>query len=107
MTPHVADIQAAVCRQYHIAPIEMTSHRNGQAAARVRQLAMYLARELTPLSLPAIGRQFGDREHSTVIHACRVTEQRIKADREFANIVARLRFRIAHPDQPPLPLDEA
>ena len=96
MTPRVADIQAAVCQQYHVAPIDMTSHRRGKAVARPRQVAMYLARELTPLSLPAIGRHFGDREHSTVIHACRVTEKRIQADREFANAVARLRFRIAN-----------
>ena len=107
MTPRVADIQAAVCERFDVAPIEMTSHRRGKAVARPRQIAMYLARELTPLSLPAIGRFFGDREHSTVIHACRVTEQRIKDDREFANIIARLRWRIGHPDEPPLPLEEA
>jgi chromosomal replication initiator protein len=107
MTPHVADIQAAVCKQYGIAQIEMVSHRLNRHTARVRQLAMYLARQLTPLSLPAIGRHFGDRDHTTVIHACRVTEQRIHADRDFANAVARLRFRIANPEQPPLPIEEA
>lgn len=105
--PHVADIQAAVCQQYGISQIEMISHRLNRHAARVRQLAMYLSRQMTALTLPAIGRHFGDRDHTTVIHACRVTERRIQTDRDFANAVARLRFRIANPDQPPLPIDEA
>ena len=107
MTPHVADIQAAVCQRFNVEPIDLVSHRLDRAATRPRQLAMYLARIMTPLTLPSIGRLFGDRDHSTVSHAIKVIEQRIQADREFANIVARLRFRIAHPEQPPLPIEEA
>ena len=103
MTPHVADIQAAVCQQYHIARIEMVSRRAGKAVARPRQVAMYLARELTPLSTPEIGRAFA-RDHSTVIHACRTIEAVMAHDQQFAIAIAALRYRIAHPGQEPLPL---
>jgi chromosomal replication initiator protein len=67
---------------------------------------MYLARELTPLSLPAIGTAF-KRDHTTVLHACRIIETIMAADRQFASAIAVLRYRIAHPGEPPLPLEEA
>jgi len=107
MTPHVAEIQAVVCERFGLTLLDLTSQRNGRTYAQPRQLAMYLARELTQASLPSIGKLFGDRDHSTVIHAIRVTEKRIAHDRDFADIVAGLRFRIAHPGQPPLPLEKA
>jgi chromosomal replication initiator protein len=106
MTPHVSDIQAAVCQRFQIAPLDMVSHRLDRTVTRARQLAIYLSRQMTPLTLPSIGRLFGDRDHTTVIHAIRATEKRIQADREFANLVARLRWRIAHPGEPPLPFAE-
>jgi chromosomal replication initiator protein len=106
MTPHVSDIQAAVCQQYHIAPIEMTSRRNGRALARPRQVAMYLTRELTPLSTPEIGKAFA-RDHTTVLHAIRTIEAIMARDRQFASAIAVLRYRIAYPGQHPLPLDQA
>lgn len=101
MTPHVTDIQTAVCQQYHITPLEMTSRRQTRRLARPRQLAMYLARELTPMSMPEIGRAFS-RDHTTVIHACRTIEAIMATDRHFASAVAVLRFRIAHGGQEPL-----
>jgi chromosomal replication initiator protein len=51
---------------------------------------MYLSRELTALSLPAIGREFGGRSHTTVLHACRRTTERITEDRDAFEIVRRL-----------------
>jgi chromosomal replication initiator protein len=95
MTPHVAEIQAAVCDHYHIRQIEMVSQRKGRAVARPRQVAMYLARELTPLSLPAIGRMF-DRDHTTVLHAIATIEAVMRNDPVFAASVAMLRNSIAH-----------
>jgi chromosomal replication initiator protein len=97
MTPHVAEIQAAVCEHYHIRPIEMVSQRRGRAVARPRQVAMYLARELTPLSLPAIGRMFA-RDHTTVIHAIATVEAVMRDDPVFAASVSLLRDTLGNGD---------
>jgi len=107
MTPHVADIQAAVCERFHIPPIEMKSHRQSRAVARPRQVAMFLCREFTPLSLSAIGKLFGNRDHSTVLHACRAVAEMMQHDPELAAAVAVLRDRIANPGQTTLPLNQA
>jgi chromosomal replication initiator protein len=96
MTPHVAEIQAAVCDHYHIRQIEMVSQRRGRAVARPRQVAMYLARELTPLSLPAIGRMFA-RDHTTVIHAIATIEAVMRTDPVFAASVAMLQHNLSLP----------
>lgn len=71
----VDDIQKACAAHYHIEPSEMRSKRRARAVARPRQVAMYLAKKMTPRSLPEIGRIFGGRDHSTVIHAVRTIEQ--------------------------------
>ena len=89
MTPHVAEIQKAVCDHYHIPPLEMVSQRKGKAVARPRQVAMYLCRELTPLSLPAIGRMFA-RDHTTVSHAITTIEAIMRKDPVFAASVSLL-----------------
>jgi hypothetical protein len=67
----VAHIQKVVAHYYGIPLREMTSARRSREVARPRQVAMYLARELTPFSLPMIGKLFGGRDHTTVIHAIR------------------------------------
>ena len=61
-----------------------------QPVAWPRQMAMYLARELTDQTLPAIGRAFGNRNHTTVMHACKRTAERIATDREAYDTVRRL-----------------
>jgi chromosomal replication initiator protein len=68
----VSQIQHAVAGHFGIRVEEMWSERRARSVARPRQIAMYLARELTGYSLPRIGRHFGYRDHTTVIHACRV-----------------------------------
>nr|BAL57894.1 chromosomal replication initiator protein DnaA [uncultured beta proteobacterium] len=73
----VEQIQKTVADYYKIKVAEMHSKKRTRAVARPRQVAMYLAKELTPLSLPAIGEAFGGRDHTTVIHAYRtITELR-------------------------------
>lgn len=74
----VDQIQKACAAHYKIDAAEMRSKRRARAVARPRQVAMYLAKKMTPRSLPEIGRIFGGRDHSTVIHAVR----RIEALRE-------------------------
>lgn len=83
VTVQVGAIKAEVCRAFNVRPIEMVSHRRARAVARPRQVAMYLARELTPLSLPAIGRHFGNRDHTTVMSALRRVEELAAADADF------------------------
>lgn len=70
----IEEIQRAVCQHFRIDKAEMQSDRRARAVARPRQIAMYLAKELTPRSFPEIGRRFGGRDHSTVIHAVRTIE---------------------------------
>jgi chromosomal replication initiator protein len=67
----ISEIQARVAAHYHIPLREMVSSRRSREVARPRQVAMFLSRELTPSSFPEIGRRFGDRDHTTVMHACR------------------------------------
>ncbi|MCX7946436.1 MAG: chromosomal replication initiator protein DnaA [Hydrogenophilus sp.] len=67
----IEQIQKTVADYYKIKVAEMHSKKRTRAVARPRQVAMYLAKELTPHSLPAIGEAFGGRDHTTVLHACR------------------------------------
>lgn len=97
----VADIKRAVCEQFGVRMIEMSSHRRARCVARPRQVAMYLARELTPLSLPAIGQKFGNRDHTTVLHACRVIPEVVRHDIELAAVVAGLERQLTSPQDDP------
>jgi chromosomal replication initiator protein len=76
----VADIQVAVCEYFGVTLDELLSSARSPRLAWPRQVAMYLARELTGESLPAIGRQFGGRDHTTVLYACRRISTRVGAD---------------------------
>jgi chromosomal replication initiator protein len=76
----IADIQVAVGQHFNLSPEELVSSARTPRIAWPRQIAMYLARELTSESLPAIGRHFGGRDHTTVLHAWRRTGARIAAD---------------------------
>ncbi|MFO1282937.1 MAG: chromosomal replication initiator protein DnaA [Burkholderiales bacterium] len=67
----IENIQKTVADYYKIRPAEMHSKKRSRAIARPRQVAMALAKELTQLSLPEIGSNFGGRDHTTVLHACR------------------------------------
>lgn len=91
----IARIQEVVCAYYRIPRLSMTCARRGRDIARPRQIAMYLARELTPKSLPDIGRRFGGRDHTTVIHAIKQVEHLMMIDGELAEDVATLRKAIA------------
>jgi chromosomal replication initiator protein len=70
----IDEIQKACAAHFRIDQSEMRSQRRARAVARPRQVAMYLAKKLTPRSLPEIGRVFGGRDHSTVIHAVKTIE---------------------------------
>ncbi|MEK6541472.1 MAG: chromosomal replication initiator protein DnaA [Pseudomonadota bacterium] len=87
----IEEIQRAVCAHYRIDKSEMGSQRRVRAIARPRQVAMYLAKELTPRSFPEIGRRFGGRDHSTVIHAVRTIEMLRQGDADLDTDIRRIR----------------
>ncbi len=79
----IDEIQSKVSDHYRIRKAEMTSARRAREVARPRQVAMYLSKQLTPRSLPEIGRRFGGRDHTTVIHAVRQIEKLRAQDAEL------------------------
>ncbi len=87
----IEEIQKRVCEQWNVRLTDMSSARRARSVARPRQVAMYLAKQLTSRSLPEIGRRFGNRDHTTVMHAvARVTEL-MQTDEDFAERVDLLR----------------
>lgn len=87
----IDEIQRQVAAHYNIRLADMASDRRSRTVTRPRQIAMYLAKQLTPRSLPEIGRKFGGRDHTTVIHAVKVVETMRGADTVFAEDVDLLR----------------
>ncbi len=86
----IDEIQRTVCQFYRIDRTEMSSKRRARAVVRPRQVAMYLAKVLTPRSYPEIGRKFGGRDHSTVIHAVRLIDDLRKRDADMDGDVRSL-----------------
>ena len=87
----IEEIQKRVAEHYSIRQTEMTSARRARAVARPRQVAMYLSKQLTNRSLPEIGRKFGNRDHTTVMHAVSRVTELMQADGDFAEGVELLR----------------
>jgi chromosomal replication initiator protein len=87
----IDEIQRKVAEHYTIRLTDMHSARRARNVARPRQVAMYLAKQLTARSLPEIGRKFGGRDHTTVMHAVRKVEELINEDPSFAQDVDILR----------------
>jgi chromosomal replication initiator protein len=87
----VEEIMRKVADHYCLRLSDMTSARRSRAVARPRQVAMYLCKTLTPRSLPEIGRKFGGRDHTTVIHAVRKVEELAQADAQLAEDLELLR----------------
>jgi len=87
----IEEIQKRVAEHFNIRLSDMHSARRARAVARPRQVAMYLAKQLTSRSLPEIGRKFGGRDHTTVMHAVRKVEELRKLDSGFCEDVDLLR----------------
>ena len=86
----VEDIQRRICEAFGLSMEDLLSASRAAPVAWPRQVAMYLSRELTDQTLPAIGRAFGGRNHTTVMHACRRTAERMANDPEAFDTVRRL-----------------
>jgi chromosomal replication initiator protein len=87
----IEDIQKRVAEHYNIRLADMHSPRRARAVARPRQVAMYLAKQLTTRSLPEIGRKFGGRDHTTVMHAVRKIEELRATDSGLAEDIDLLK----------------
>jgi chromosomal replication initiator protein len=87
-------IQEVVCERFSVTKDELTGDRRSQNIVYPRQVAMYLSRELTDSSLPKIGKQFGGRDHTTVIHATSKIARLIREDRSVYNLVQELTARV-------------
>jgi chromosomal replication initiator protein len=90
----IEQIQDIVSDRFSISKDELCSERRSQNIVYPRQVAMYLSRELTDSSLPKIGRAFGGRDHTTVIHATSKIARKIREDRSAYNLVQELTARI-------------
>jgi chromosomal replication initiator protein len=90
----IEGIQELVCERFGVTHDELTGDRRSQNIVYPRQVAMYLARELTDSSLPKIGKEFGGRDHTTVIHATSKIARLIREDRSVYNLVQELTARV-------------
>lgn len=86
----VSTIQREVCKYYSMTQAELVGNKRSQAIVYPRQIAMYLSRELTDLSLPRIGAEFGGRDHTTVMHATAKIQKLMNAERDVYNQIQTL-----------------
>jgi hypothetical protein len=80
----IEEIQKKVAEHFQVRVADMHSARRARAVTRPRQVAMYLSKQLTSRSLPEIGRKFGGRDHTTVMHAVKKVEELVAGDAAFA-----------------------
>jgi len=86
----IAMIQTIVAKYYGITRRDIVSHRRTKDILVPRQIATYIAKELTPFSLPVLGRHFGGRDHTTMLHSIKKIAKLIRTDADLAYDVARL-----------------
>jgi len=92
--PSVDLIKRVVSHHYQIALVDLVSARRTKEIVEPRQVAMWLARSMTPSSLPVIGRKFGNRDHTTVLHAFNKIEHRRLSNPEFSDLLDALQATI-------------
>jgi chromosomal replication initiator protein len=91
----IASIQNTIAAEFDTPPSDMKSDRRDWRSCAARQVAMFLSREMTRKSFPEIARFFGDRHHTTVMHAVGKVSEMIAESDEFADRVAVLRLRLS------------
>jgi len=91
----IDEIQRKVAEHFNMRVSDMHSERRARAVARPRQVAMFLAKSLTSRSLPEIGKKFGGRDHTTVMHAVKKVEELMASDHSFAEDIELLRRTLA------------
>ena len=88
-------IISAVAEHYNVTVADLQSKKRSKEYALPRQIAMYLIREMTTLSTTAIGRELGDRDHTTVMHGCDKITETINSDPTFRRSLDELKEAIA------------
>jgi chromosomal replication initiator protein len=88
--PSITEVQAIVAAHFRLSVEQLTSPSRASAVSWPRQVAIHLARDLTGASLPVIGRAFGGRNHTTVLHACKRVSERLKTDQRLVDEIATL-----------------
>ena len=88
---NVDDVQKKVAEHFNVRVSDMHSAKRARTVARPRQIAMYLVKSLTTMSLPEVGRKFGGRDHTTVMHAIKKVEDLMKTDSALREDVELLR----------------
>jgi chromosomal replication initiator protein len=83
-------IQRVVAEYYKLSPNDLKSKKRTQNIVLPRQISMYIAREITEYSLTEIGQTFGGRDHTTVMHACKIIEERIRSDPSMDSTIQSL-----------------
>eukprot|EP01037_Dinobryon_pediforme_P036139 gene36139-42932_t len=91
----IEDIQRVVSKHYNVSKADLLSARRTRTVVRPRPMAMYLSKTMTPRSLPEIGRRFGNRDHTTVLHAVRTIEELATADRVLQDELDMLKRIVA------------
>ena len=94
----IDDVIATTAKEFGLDREELLARTHRQTAVTARQVAMYLARKLTGHSLPEIGRRFGGRDHTTVLHAIKKIESQLDSDPAVQSSVDRVRAELYHPD---------
>jgi chromosomal replication initiator protein len=89
--PKIEDIQRVVSQHYGVTKQDLVSARRTRTIVRPRQIAMFLSKVLTPRSLPEIGRRFGNRDHTTVLHAVRKVEKMVDVEPQLAEDIETLK----------------
>ena len=89
------DVQDVVARRFQVKVSELKSKRRTKTVVHPRQIAMYLSREMTDASFPEIGREFGGKDHTTIIHACRQIEKAMENDSSLRTRVESLKDEIS------------
>lgn len=97
--PDVHEIQRVVAMHFELPPESLRGKRRTSTVALARQVAMYMTKQLTSLTLVEIGRRFGNRDHSTVLYACTRIAERIQGDAVFASLVERIRRDLLGPGE--------
>jgi hypothetical protein len=92
--PTVHQIKRCVSEHFGVSVIDIDSPRRTARVVRTRQVAMYIAKQLTPRSFPDIGRKFGMRDHTTVLHAVRKVGKLVESNVEFAGEISLLMAKV-------------
>ena len=100
--PSIGSIQNRVARHFGVRVADIRSARRGQAIVWPRHVAIWLCRELTPHSLPEIARQFGGRDHTTVMYAIRRVQDRMERRPEEASAIGGMAKELAEEGASPL-----